>query len=53
MRPGLSSDAASAALEEHGLNTVAVGGMIFLSVCLSYFQESRSTKAVEKLQKIP
>jgi len=33
-------------------STVVVGGMIFLSVFLSYFQESRSSKAVEKLQKM-
>ncbi len=29
-----------------------VGGMVFLSVFLSYIQESRSTRAVEKLQKM-
>jgi Mg2+-importing ATPase len=29
-----------------------VGGMVFLSVFLSYFQESRSSRAVEKLQKM-
>ena len=28
-----------------------VGAMVFLSVFLSYFQESRSSRAVEKLQK--
>ena len=32
--------------------TVVVGGMVFLSVFLSYFQEARSSKAVEKLQKL-
>jgi Mg2+-importing ATPase len=29
-----------------------VGGMVFLSVFLSYFQEARSSRAVEKLQKM-
>jgi P-type Mg2+ transporter len=29
-----------------------VGGMVFLSVFLSFFQESRSSRAVEKLQKM-
>lgn len=29
-----------------------VGAMVFLSVFLSYFQEARSSKAVEKLQKM-
>jgi Mg2+-importing ATPase len=29
-----------------------VGGMVFLSVFLSYFQETRSSRAVEKLQKM-
>ena len=29
-----------------------VGGMVFLSVFLSYFQETRSSRAVEKLQKL-
>ena len=29
-----------------------VGAMVFLSVFLSYFQESRSSRAVEKLQKM-
>jgi len=33
-------------------STVIVGGMVFLSVFLSYIQEARSTKAVEKLQKL-
>lgn len=33
-------------------STVIVGGMVFLSVVLSYVQEARSTKAVEKLQKL-
>ncbi len=33
-------------------STVVVGGMVFLSVFLSYFQESRSSRAVEKLQKL-
>jgi Mg2+-importing ATPase len=32
--------------------TVVVGGMLFLSVFLSYFQETRSSRAVEKLQKL-
>ncbi len=31
---------------------VVVGGMLFLSVFLSYFQEARSSRAVEKLQKL-
>ena len=39
----LTGDASSAAI---------VSGMIFLSVFLSYIQETRSTKAVEKLQKL-
>jgi Mg2+-importing ATPase len=33
-------------------STIVVGGMVFLSVFLSYFQEARSSKAVEKLQKL-
>ena len=33
-------------------STIVVGGMLFLSVILSYIQESRSSKAVEKLQKL-
>ena len=33
-------------------STVIVGGMVFLSVFLSYFQEARSSRAVEKLQKL-
>ncbi len=33
-------------------STVIVGGMVFLSVVLSYIQESRSSRAVEKLQKL-
>jgi Mg2+-importing ATPase len=33
-------------------STVIVGGMVFLSVILSYIQEARSTRAVEKLQKL-
>ncbi|MCX6928761.1 MAG: magnesium-translocating P-type ATPase, partial [Verrucomicrobia bacterium] len=33
-------------------STVVVGGMVFLSVILSYIQEARSTRAVEKLQKL-
>lgn len=33
-------------------STVVVGAMVFLSVFLSYFQESRSSRAVEKLQKL-
>ncbi|HVT72723.1 MAG TPA: magnesium-translocating P-type ATPase [Lacunisphaera sp.] len=33
-------------------STVVVGGMVFLSVVLSYVQEARSTRAVEKLQKM-
>jgi Mg2+-importing ATPase len=33
-------------------STVVVGGMVFLSVILSYVQESRSSRAVEKLQKL-
>jgi len=33
-------------------STVIVGGMVFLSVVLSYIQEARSTRAVEKLQKL-
>ena len=32
------------------LSTSLVGGMVFLSVFLSYFQESRSAKAIAKLQ---
>ena len=31
-------------------SAVVIGGMIFLSVALAYFQENRSGKAVEKLQ---
>src|SRR5512136_2789050 len=33
-------------------STVVVGGMVFLSVFLSYIQETRSSRAVEKLQKL-
>jgi len=33
-------------------STLIVGGMVFLSVVLSYVQESRSSRAVEKLQKM-
>ena len=33
-------------------STIVVGGMVFLSVFLSYIQEARSTRAVEKLQKL-
>ncbi|MCC6819471.1 MAG: magnesium-translocating P-type ATPase [Verrucomicrobia subdivision 3 bacterium] len=33
-------------------STVVVGGMVFLSVFVSYIQEARSSKAVEKLQKM-
>jgi len=33
-------------------STIIVGGMVFLSVVLSYIQEARSTRAVEKLQKL-
>ena len=33
-------------------STVVVGGMVFLSVVLSYVQETRSSRAVEKLQKL-
>ncbi len=33
-------------------STVVVGGMVFLSVILSYVQEARSSRAVEKLQKM-
>jgi Mg2+-importing ATPase len=33
-------------------SAVVVGVMVFLSVFLSYFQESRSSRAVEKLQKL-
>ena len=33
-------------------STVVVGGMVFLSVVLSYVQEARSSRAVEKLQKL-
>ncbi len=33
-------------------STIVVGGMVFLSVFLSYFQESRSSRAVERLQKL-
>jgi P-type Mg2+ transporter len=33
-------------------STVVVGGMVFLSVVLSYLQEARSSRAVEKLQKL-
>ena len=39
----LTGDAPSAAI---------VGGMVFLSVFLSYIQETRSSRAVEKLQKL-
>jgi Mg2+-importing ATPase len=33
-------------------STVVVSAMVFLSVFLSYFQEARSSRAVEKLQKM-
>ena len=33
-------------------SAVVVGGMLFLSVFLSYIQEARSSRAVEKLQKL-
>ena len=33
-------------------SAVVVGGMLVLSVSLSYFQETRSTRAVEQLQKL-
>jgi P-type Mg2+ transporter len=33
-------------------STVVVGGMVFLSVVLSYVQEARSSRAVEKLQRL-
>lgn len=33
-------------------STVVVGGMVFLSVFLSYIQETRSSRAVENLQKL-
>ena len=33
-------------------STIVVGGMVFISVFLSYFQEARSSRAVEKLQKL-
>ncbi len=33
-------------------STVVVGGMVFLSVFLSYIQEARSSRAVEKLQRL-
>jgi Mg2+-importing ATPase len=33
-------------------STIVVGGMVFLSVVLSYVQETRSSRAVEKLQKL-
>jgi P-type Mg2+ transporter len=33
-------------------STAVVGGMVFLSVFVSYFQETRSSMAVEKLQKL-
>ena len=33
-------------------SAVVVGGMLFLSVALSYVQEARSSRAVEKLQKL-
>ncbi len=33
-------------------STIVVGGMVFLSVFVSYLQEARSSKAVEKLQKM-
>ena len=34
------------------ISAYIVGGMVFLSVFLSYFQETRSSRAVEKLQKM-
>jgi len=33
-------------------STIVVAAMVFLSVFLSYFQEARSTRAVERLQKM-
>ena len=33
-------------------SSIVVGGMVFLSVIISYVQEARSSKAVEKLQKL-
>jgi P-type Mg2+ transporter len=33
-------------------SAVVVGGMLFLSVFLSYFQEARSSRAIEDLQKL-
>ena len=33
-------------------STVIVGSMVFLSVFLSYFQEARSSRAIDKLQKL-
>ena len=33
-------------------SAIVVGGMVFLSVFLSYIQESRSTRAVDKLQRL-
>ena len=33
-------------------SAVVVGGMLFLSVVLSYVQEARSSRAIEKLQKL-
>ena len=33
-------------------STIVVGGMVFLSVFLSYIQEARSSRAVERLQKL-
>jgi len=33
-------------------STAVVGGMVFLSVVLSYVQEARSSRAVERLQKL-
>ena len=33
-------------------STTVVGGMVFLSVFLSYIQEARSSRAVERLQKL-
>jgi P-type Mg2+ transporter len=43
--------AVSLAMHDYKSATV-VGGMVFLSVFLSYFQEARSSKAVERLQKL-
>src|ERR1017187_2885143 len=39
-------------LTDDPFSASVVGGMVFLSVFLSYFQESRSSRAVEKLQKM-